>query len=88
MRRTGESPATSDNDKKAKILIERFFPQPALIDFSDIIGKTLATCLRVNSDIITKEMVKTINCLSNNIALGPDRILNEALKTYRPLIAP
>ena len=33
-------------------------------------------------------MAKTISRLLNNIALGLDRILNKALKTYRPLIAP
>jgi len=36
----------------------------------------------------TEEMARTISRLSNNIALGPDGILNEALKTYGPLIAP
>jgi len=36
----------------------------------------------------TEEMARTISCLLNNIALGLDGILNEALKTYRPLIAP
>jgi len=46
------------------------------------------TCLRVNSDIITKEMARTISRLLNNIVLGPDGILNKALKTYGPLIAP
>src|SRR6266702_4138129 len=88
IQKIGKSLATSNNDKKVKILIERFFPQPALIDFSDIIGKTPATYLRVNSDMITKEMARTISRLLNNIALGPDSILNKALKTYRPLIAP
>ena len=44
------------------------------------------TRLRVNSDIITKEMAKTISRLSNNTVLGLDRILNKALKTYRLLI--
>jgi hypothetical protein len=33
-------------------------------------------------------MARTISRLLNNIALGLDRILNKALKTYRPLIAP
>ena len=51
-------------------------------------GETLATYLRVNSNIITKEMAKTISRLLNNIVLGPDRILNKALKTYSLLIAP
>ena len=51
-------------------------------------GKAPVTCLRVNSDIITKEMARTISRLLNNIALGLDRILNKALKTYRLLIAP
>jgi len=46
------------------------------------------TYLRVNSDIITKEMARTISRLLNNIVLGPDRILNKALKTCGPLIAP
>jgi len=46
------------------------------------------TRLRVNSDITTEEIARTISRLLNNIALGPDRILNKALKTYGPLIAP
>jgi len=46
------------------------------------------TRLRVNSNIITKEMARTISRLLNNIALGLDGILNKALKTYGPLIAP
>src|SRR6266568_9404896 len=87
MRRTGESLATSNNDEKAKILTERFFPQPAPADLSDITGETLATCLRVDSDMTTEEMARTISRLLNNTALGPDRILNEALKTCGPLIA-
>jgi len=33
-------------------------------------------------------MAKTISRLLNNIALGPNGILNKALETYRPLIAP
>ena len=50
-------------------------------------GIILVTCLRVNSNIITKEMARTISYLLNNIVLKPDRILNKALKTYSPLIA-
>ena len=49
-------------------------------------GKVLVTYLRINSDITTKEMAKTISCFLNNTVLGLDRILNKALKTYRPLI--
>jgi len=59
-----------------------------LADLSDIISKTLVTRLRINSDITTEEMARTISRLLNNIALGPDGILNKALKTYKPLIAP
>ena len=51
-------------------------------------GEVLMTYLRVNSNIITKEIAKTISRLLNNIVLKPNRILNEALKTYRLLIAP
>ena len=49
-------------------------------------GKALVTYLRVNSDIITKEMAKTIGCLLNNIVLELNRILNKALKTCGLLI--
>jgi hypothetical protein len=55
---------------------------------SNITGETPVTRLRVDSDITTEEMARTISRLSNNIAPGPDRIPNKALKTYRPLIAP
>jgi hypothetical protein len=58
------------------------------VDLGDITGETLVTCLRVNSDITTKKMARTISCLLNNIVLGLNRILNKALKTYRLLIAP
>ena len=44
------------------------------------------TYLRVNSNIIIKEMAKTISCLLNNTVLGLNGILNKALKTCRPLI--
>ena len=46
------------------------------------------TYLRVNSDIITKEMARTISRLLNNIVLRLDRIPNEALKTCGLLIIP
>ena len=58
------------------------------MDLSDITGETLATCLRVDSNIITKEIARTISYLLNNTVLGPNRILNKALKTDRLLIAP
>ena len=45
------------------------------------------TYLRVNSDITTKKIAKTISHLLNNIVLKLDKIPNKALKTYRPLIA-
>ena len=45
------------------------------------------TRLWVNSDIITEEMARTISRLLNNTALGPDGILNKALKTCGLLIA-
>ena len=88
LRRLGESLATSDNNEKAKIFIKRLFPQLALADLSNITGKALVTYLRIDSNITTKKMAKTISRLLNNIVLGLDRIPNKALKTYRPLIAP
>jgi len=46
------------------------------------------TCLKVNSDIITKEMARTISYLLNNIVLKLDKIPNKALKTCGLLITP
>ena len=43
-------------------------------------------CLRVNSNIIIKEIAKTISRFLNNTVLGLNRILNKALKTYKLLI--
>ena len=42
--------------------------------------------LRVNSDIITKEIARIISHLLNNIVLKLNGILNKALKTYKLLI--
>ena len=83
----GKSLATSNNNKKTKILIKKVFPQLAPIDFSNIIGKTLVTYLRVNSNIITKETARIISCFLNNKILKPDKIPNKALKTCKLLIA-
>ena len=46
----------------------------------------LVICLRVNSNMITKEMAKIISCLLNNIALRLNKIPNKALKTCGSLI--
>src|SRR6266571_3804685 len=88
MRRTSKSLAINNNDEKAKIFIERLFPQLALADLSDIIGEILVTCLRVNNDITNEEMARTIGRFLNNIVLKLNRIPNEALKIYGPLIIP
>ena len=58
-----------------------------LADFSNIIGKVLVTRLRVDSDIITKEIARIISCFLNNTVLGLDGILNKVLKTCGLLIA-
>ena len=57
-----------------------------MVNFNNIIGKTPVAHLRVNNDIIIEEMARIISRLLNNTALGLNRIPNEALKTYRPLI--
>ena len=46
------------------------------------------TCLRVDSDITTKEMARTISRFLNNTVLGLNGIPNKALKTCSLLIAP
>ena len=44
------------------------------------------TYLRVNSNITTKEIARTISYFLNNTVLRLDGILNKALKTYGLLI--
>ena len=51
-------------------------------------GKTLVICLRVDNNIITEEMARTISRLLNNIVPRLNKIPNKALKTYGPLITP
>jgi hypothetical protein len=51
-------------------------------------GRISLLVFLLNSNIITKEIARTISRLLNNIVLGLDRILNKALKTYRLLIVP
>ena len=53
---------------------------------SNITGKVLVIYLRVNSNITTKEIAKTISRFLNNIVLKLNRILNKALKTCGLLI--
>ena len=49
-------------------------------------GEAPVTYLKVNNNIIIKEMAGTISYFLNNTVLGLDGILNKALKIYRPLI--
>ena len=86
LQRPGKLLTTSNNNKKVKIFTEKFFPQLALADLSNITGEVLVTYLRVNSNITTKEIAKTISRLLNNTVLKLNKILNKALKTYKPLI--
>ena len=86
LQKPGKLLTISNNNKKAKIFIEKFFPQLALADFNNIIGEVPVTRLRVNSNIIIKEIAKTISRLLNNIVLKLERILKKALKTYGLLI--
>ena len=51
-------------------------------------GKIPVICLRVDSNIIIKEITKIISRLLNNTVLRLDGIPNEALKAYRLFIAP
>ena len=58
------------------------------MDLSNITSEALVTRLRVNSDIIPKEIAKTISYFLNNIVLKLNGIQNKALKTYGLLIVP
>ena len=88
LRRNGQEEATQDDEKRAQILAERFFPGDGLADLSDIENNQQQTATIHISTIITPEEVKkVIQKFPNGKAPGPDSIPNEVLKIIASTVA-
>src|SRR5437667_9331477 len=88
LRRNGQEEPTQDNEKRAQILAERFFPGEGLADLSDIKNNQQQTATIHISTIVTPEEVKkVIQKFLNGKALGLDSIPNEVLKIIASTIA-
>jgi len=85
LRRNDTEPLHPDNNTKAQILAERFFPPSGEADLRDIACETRATStLDIPSTVTTETIEKTLKGLPNNKAPGPDGIPNEILKKLAP----
>ncbi len=88
LRRSAQDEATQDNEKRAQILAERFFPGEGLADLRDINKNWQATStIDVPTAVTPDEIIKIIKDTLNGRAPGPDGIPNEILKVITPEIA-
>src|SRR6266480_6883781 len=88
LRRNGQEEATQDDEKRAQILAERFFPGDGLADLSDIENNQQQTAtIHIPTIVTPEEVKKVIQKFPNGKALGPDNIPNKVLKIIAPIIA-
>src|SRR5436190_18986480 len=88
LRRNGQEEATQDDEKRAQILAERFFPGDGLADLSDIENnQQQTTTIHISTIITPEEVKKVIQKFLNGKAPGPDSIPNEVLKIITSTIA-
>ena len=81
LRRNGQEEATQDNEKRAQILAERFFPGDGLADLTDIENdQQPISTIHISTTVTPDEIEEAIHKFPNGKALGPDSIPNEILK--------
>jgi hypothetical protein len=87
MRRTERNISTDDNNKKIKILTDKFFSNEEQADLSDINSETEPECiLNLFLEVTEQDLEQIIKKLPNNKASGPDGISNKVIKHLRSLI--
>jgi reverse transcriptase-like protein/retrotransposon-encoded endonuclease len=88
LRRTDQDEITSDNERKAAILAEKFFPQAGQADISDLQeAQYPANRIPIPTGVTKEEIEQLIRKLPNGKAPGPDGIPNEILKVIAPMIS-
>ena len=88
LRRNAQDNTTQDNEKRAQILAERFFPGEGLADLSDIEeNQHITSTVHVSTSVTAEEVKEIIKETPNGRAPGPDGIPNEILKIIAPSIA-
>ncbi|KAF4310480.1 hypothetical protein GTA08_BOTSDO13970 [Botryosphaeria dothidea] len=65
-----------DNQSKAEILINQFFPPPRATDLSDLDGCTYPVPVEIPQDLAEEQVIHTIKKLPPDKAPGPDKIIN------------
>ena len=83
-----ESEFFHDDQMKAQLLAESFFPQPRPIDLSDTLsGSQSPLAFEISQAVSVKDILGILAKLPNK-APGPDRIPNQALRIGREQLAP
>lgn len=77
----------NNNEEKAKILAENFFPQEEEADLSDIDQNEEFPRFEIDLVVTKEEILEAIRALPNGKAPGPDAIANEVLKKVAEVIA-
>jgi hypothetical protein len=81
LRRSPQDQPHEENSDKAKILAEKFFPEPSEADLSDITGDASPQrSIQCPKHITKEELAAVIKRLPKKKAPGPDSIANEALQ--------
>ena len=89
LRRHAELLADTDNEAKAEIFAEKFFPPPVGADLGDI-TEVEARDIRqveVSQEVVERDVLDTLRSLPTQKAPGPDEIPNEALKAGAEALA-
>ena len=87
LRRNGQEEATQDNEKRAQILTERFFPGDGLADLTDIENDQQPTStIHISTTVTPDKIEEAIHKFPNGKAPGPDSIPNEILKIIALII--
>jgi hypothetical protein len=81
MRKTEQDTPTDDNNKKIKILTDKFYPNGGQADLSDIDHETEPErALNLPPEVTEQDLEQIIKKLPNSKAPGPDSIPNKVIK--------
>ena len=78
--RPGEETLHYNNEEKATILAEQFFPLPVEVDFSNILGFTYLKPQTVKKEVKEEDIIVALKGLALNKALSLKKITNQFFK--------
>jgi len=86
--RPGEEVYHSNNEDKAIVLAEQFFPEPAPADLSDLADYIYPEPQEVTADVEPGDVIAALKGLAPDKAPGPTKITNRFLKQCGAELAP